>query len=118
MLRSYHAIHADRNPGIACIEVQIPDEYISAKDLRRALSVYSLQNAPLAGDAPDKNDRCFHFMLFDWLRTLKQLVDNRKIPYTVTRRFYLQDIHGIDKVNQSGQRIPHCDTRLVYETAI
>lgn len=118
MLKTYQANHSDRNPGIACIQVLVPDEYISAKDLRRALAVYSLENAPLAGGAPDKHDRCFHFMLFDWLRTLKQLLDNRKIPYTVTRRFHLPDIHGIDKVNHFERAILHSGTMVLDKTTI
>jgi hypothetical protein len=93
-MKNYNGYHLQSTPAIQCVEVLIPDKSISANDLYRTLSLYSLQNEALANNPTNADQQGFHFMLYDWLRTLKVVLDDRKIFYTIIKCFSLPDIHS------------------------
>lgn len=112
MMRNYNAHYLHGKPGIQCVEVLIPGKFISANDLHRTLSLYSLQNEPVASNLPDQDHQRFHFMLYDWLRTLKLVLDDRKIPYAINKCFSLPDIHSEGNIMTVDQAYMTSDAML------
>jgi hypothetical protein len=80
---------ANLKSKIQCIEVLVSKDsvYKSSHNLQWTLSVYSLENAPAKRDLPLTNSEIFHFMVYDWTRTLKQLLDDHQIPYSIIQFF-------------------------------
>jgi hypothetical protein len=88
---------ANQEPLIQCIEVLISRTSI-AKNLKWTLSVYSLENNPVSRYPAVHNCDVYHFMNFDWKRTIKQLLDDHQVPYSVIQYFSPQSIYtGIQR---------------------
>jgi hypothetical protein len=82
---------------IQCVEVLISRTSI-AQSLRWTLSVYSLENSPVSRYPAIHNCDVYHFMNFDWKRTIKQLLEDHKVPYSVIQYFSSQSIHaGVER---------------------
>lgn len=60
------------------------------------LSVYSLENRPVKDNGVLNNSEVFHFMVYDWSKTIKQLLEDQKIPYSILGFFTLDNIFNID----------------------
>lgn len=80
---------ANAKAKIQCVEILVSKDsvYKSSHNLQWTLSVYSLENAPAKGNLPLTNSEVFHFMVYDWTRTLKQLLDDHQIPYSIVQFF-------------------------------
>ena len=73
---------------VRCLEVLISKRFIAgSQNLLWTLSVYSLENQPVSKDRALHNSEVFHFMVFDWERTIRHLLDRNKVPYTVIQFF-------------------------------
>jgi hypothetical protein len=125
--------HATKKDRIQCLEVLISRRYItnSNNNLLWTLSVYSLENKPVIKNRAVHNSEVFHFMVYDWNRTIKQLLDEYQIPYSIIEFFspenfytdsidaapatvgevkYLSSLHGIQ---ESGATSSRSDDHLV-----
>lgn len=79
--------------GIQCLEVlisKIPTK--STDNLQWTLSVYSLENQPVSKNRAIPDAEIFHFMVFDWKRTIKQLLDDHQVPYSVIQYFNTESL--------------------------
>ncbi|MEX1240066.1 MAG: hypothetical protein WEB30_10125 [Cyclobacteriaceae bacterium] len=65
----------------------------SAHNLHWTLSVYSLENQPVKKNRSIHNSEIFHFMVYDWKRTIKQLLEVQKIPYSIIQYFSPETIY-------------------------
>lgn len=84
--------------NIQCVEVLILRNAVLYSDnLARTLSVYSLENQPVAKSIGLDNSEVFHFMLYDWKRTIRELLDDNKVSYSVIQFFTPDDIYSDDK---------------------
>jgi hypothetical protein len=74
---------------IQCIEVLISKSSIanSRHNLEWTLSVYSLENHPASKSKSLLNSEIFHFMVYDWKRTIKQLLEDHQIAYSIIQYF-------------------------------
>jgi hypothetical protein len=74
---------------IQCIEVLVPKKSISTSghNLHWTLSVYSLENQPVSKSRSLHNSEVFHFMVYDWKRTIKQLLDDHQVHYSIIQYF-------------------------------
>lgn len=74
---------------IQCIEVLVPKSSIatSGHNLHWTLSVYSLENQPVSKNRAFHNSEVFHFMVYDWKRTIKQLLEDHQVHYSVIQYF-------------------------------
>ena len=74
---------------IQCIEVLISKNSIvnSRHNLEWTLSVYSLENHPVNKSKSLLNSEIFHFMIYDWKRTIKQLLEDHQIAYSIIQYF-------------------------------
>jgi hypothetical protein len=86
-----------KNPksNIQCVEVLIPKNFIvnSGHNLHWTLSVYSLENQPVRKSRSIHNSEIFHFMVYDWKRTIKKLLEDQKIPYSIIQYFSPETIY-------------------------
>jgi hypothetical protein len=67
-------------PGIPCLEVLISKRAIDA-GLYATLSLYSLENRPVRKNLDIHHSEIFHFMLFDWERSLRMLLEDHNINF-------------------------------------
>ena len=81
----------NKESTVQCIELLVSKISLerSGNNLLSTLSVYSLENRPLQKKFAADGCEGFHFMVYDWNRTIKRLLDDFKIPYTVTQYFSL-----------------------------
>ena len=81
--------HATKETSsIQCLEVLISKRSIVGnQNLHWTLSVYSLENQPVRKNLAIQNSEIFHFMVFDWKRTIKKLLEENQIPYSIIRHF-------------------------------
>lgn len=83
--------------SIQCVEVLIPKEFAGRNDkLCHTLSLYSLQNEPVQTDPLIHYSQLYHFMLFDWKRTVKAMLEERRVPYTIVSYFSPNTIYSDD----------------------
>lgn len=84
---------ADRPCKIRCVEVMISGRNMSKihDTLIWTLSVYSLENRPVKKNCIMESE-VFHFMDYDWHRTIKQLLEDAQIPYAVIGFFTLDNV--------------------------
>lgn len=77
------------NTNIQCLEVLIPKDLHTDRThhLLRTLALYSLHNHPVKSIPSNHNEEIFHFMVFDWNRTIKALLDDRKVHYRILQYF-------------------------------
>ncbi len=85
----------NKKSKIQCIEILVSKIFIerSGSNLHWTLSVYSLENQPIKKNLTEDYWECFHFMVYDWKRTIKRLLVDLKIPYSVTQYFALDTIY-------------------------
>lgn len=85
----------EKKSNIQCIEVLISRSYVrdSNQNLFWTLSVYSLENHPVKRNRSLHNSEIFHFMVYDWQRTIKKLLDGQQIPYSIVQYFSPESIH-------------------------
>lgn len=85
----------NQKSNIRCLEVLIPKSFIagSGHNLHWTLSVYSLENQPVKKNRAIHNSEIFHFMVYDWKRTIKQLLEDQKIPYSIIQYFSPETIY-------------------------
>lgn len=81
---------------IQCLEVLIPKNFVvkGNHNLHWTLSVYSLENQPVRKNRAIHNSEIFHFMVYDWKRTIKQLLEDHKIPYSIIQYFNPETIYS------------------------
>lgn len=84
--------------NIQCVEVLISRDATArgGHNLYWTLSVYSLQNSPAKKSRQLNNCEVFHFMVYDWNRTIQQLLEDHKVPYFVIQFF------GTKNISDSG----------------
>lgn len=82
--------------NIQCVEVLVSRSYVRDRNhqLFWTLSVYSLQNHPVKTRHAAHSGEVFHFMLYDWKRTIKKLLDDQQIPYSIVGYFCPESIHA------------------------
>jgi len=82
-------------PGIPCVEVLVSRSSLTnTNNLLWTLSVYSLENRPVKKLRELHNSEIFHFMVFDWKRTVKQLLERNKVSYSVIQFFTTDSINA------------------------
>lgn len=79
---------------VQCVQVRISKRYVSKihDNMMWTLSVYSLENQPVKKDRVVHDSEVFHFMAYDWSRTIKQLLQDQQIPYSIAGYFSLDNI--------------------------
>jgi hypothetical protein len=88
--------HAENHETkIQCIEVSVPKNAIATDghNLHWTLSVYSLENQPVVKTRPFHNSAVFHFMVYDWKRTIKKLLEDHQIHYSILQYFTTESLH-------------------------
>ena len=85
-----------KESNIPCIEVLISRDYIrdNGGNLFWMLSVYSLENQPVSRNRALHNSEIFHFMVFDWKRTIKKMLEDQQVPYSIVQYFSAESIHS------------------------
>lgn len=81
--------------NIQCVEVLVSRSYVRDRNqLSWTLSVYSLENHPVKKSHAAHNSEVFHFMLYDWNRSVKKLLEDQQVPYSIVGYFSPDSIHG------------------------
>ncbi len=80
---------ANSKPKIQCVEILVSNRPMSTghHNLLWTLSVYSLENQPVKKNLSLKDSEVFHFMVYDWNKTIKQLLDDHQVPYSIIQFF-------------------------------
>ena len=94
---------------IQCVEVLVSRNYVREdnKNLFWTLSVYSLQNQPVKTSRASNNSEVFHFMVYDWKRSLKKMLDEQQVPYSVVEYFSPDSIHADDPKRHVSTEVAH-----------
>ena len=84
----------NKKSSIQCVEVLISKTFLTdAQDnLFWTLTVYSLENQPVSRQKSVFNSEVFHFMVYDWQRTIRQLLDKHQISYSIIQYFATESI--------------------------
>lgn len=107
---------ANQESSIQCVEVLISTTSLS-ENLRWTLSVYSLENNPVSPHPAIHNCEVYHFMTFDWRRTVRQLLENHPVPYLVIQYFSARDIHaGVEPSRSIDENTIHSALDQIEET--
>lgn len=84
----------NQKSNVPCLEVLISKSFIAENDnLFWTLSIYSLENQPVEKSRSLHNAALFHFMLFDWERTIQNLLEGNQIPYSIVQYFTPETIY-------------------------
>lgn len=105
------ATKKESKSSIQCIEVLISRSCLASTNgnIPWTLSVYSLENHPVRKNHLAIFDsEIFHFMVYDWNRTIRNLLEDRQIPYSVLQFFSRDTIFGEEEVFPS-----HRDRSLI-----
>jgi hypothetical protein len=88
-MRDSNTRAGNKEPKVQCLEVLVSRASLerSGNNLQWTLSVYSLENQPVRKKFSENDSEIFHFMVYDWKRTIKQLLENLKIPFSITQYF-------------------------------
>ena len=90
---------------IHCLEVLISRDLIQKnRSLQWTLSVYSLENEPVRKNLAFQNSEIFHFMVFDWKRTIKKLLDDHQVSYSIIQYFNPGSLYS-DYLNNRGDAV-------------
>lgn len=86
----------NQRPKVQCIEVLIPRNFVvnTSHNLHWTLSVYSLENHPVKKSPAIHNSVIFHFMVYDWKRTIKELLETHQVPYSIIQYFTPETIYS------------------------
>lgn len=92
-------VHATKQSGgIRCVEVLVSRKVAdNSRNILWPLSVYSLENQPVKNAIPDCE--VFHFMLYDWKRTIQKELEDNQVPYSIIRFFRAETVHA-DHIEQ------------------
>ena len=103
--------------GIQCLEVLIPKTLISnsSQTLFRTLSLYSLHSHPVKHYPGVHHSEIFHFMIFDWKRTILNLLEDRKIPFTIVRYFSPDTLYYDTVVGDLSESVHSNDVVLAVQ---
>jgi hypothetical protein len=84
---------------VPCMEVSVSKEAIEnfGHNLLWTLSVYSLDNQPVKNLSGHGEATSYHFMVYDWKRTIQQLLAENSIPYYVVQYFALDTLYRPSK---------------------
>ena len=95
--------------NIQCVEVLVSRNDVRAdiRNLFWTLSVYSLQNHPVKRSRTSNNSEVFHFMVYDWKRSLKKMLDEQRVPYSVVEYFSPDSIHADGQQRHVSTEITH-----------
>ena len=79
---------ANPKSKIQCVEILVSKRPISSSyNLLWTLTVYSLENQPVKKNLSLKDSEVFHFMVYDWNKTIKHLLDDHQVPYSIVQFF-------------------------------
>lgn len=85
---------ANSDSKVQCIEVLISKSSTRSRhDLQWTLSVYSLENQPVQKDRVVADMEIYHFMVYDWKRTIKKILEDHQIRYSVIQHFTPETIY-------------------------
>ena len=86
----------NKKSNIQCIEVLIFKNHMvnMSNNLMWTLSVYSLENQPVRRNRVAPGSEMFHFMVYDWKRTIKQLLEDNQVPYSVIQFFSPDNLYS------------------------
>lgn len=96
---------------VRCMEVLISKRFIaSRKDLLWTLSVYSLEHQPVKKNRELHNSEIYHFMVFDWERTIRNFLERNKVPYSIIEYFTPDSIFSESNQPEYGMEVDkiHC----------
>jgi len=81
---------------VQCIEVLIPKNRIANNidNLFWKLSVYSLENQPVKTIPSSPDSEVFHFMVYDWKRTIKRLLGEHKVSFSILQYFAPESVYA------------------------
>jgi hypothetical protein len=81
---------------IQCIEVLISKSSVagSRHDLQWTLSVYSLENQPVQKNRVVSDIEIYHFMVYDWKRTIRKILEDHQVRYSVIQYFTPETIYA------------------------
>ena len=101
-------------PAINCLEVIIPRMYLdnNVDNIFWTLSVYSLENAPV--QSSKNQDDVFHFMVYDWKRTIEKLLKRHQIPFSIVQYFTFDNISSAYEINYSDFEFSHLKYFYVF----
>jgi hypothetical protein len=87
---------ANSDSKIQCIEVLISKTSVagSRHDLQWTLSVYSLENQPVQKNRFVADMEIYHFMVYDWKRTINKILEDHQIRYSVIQYFTPETIYA------------------------
>jgi hypothetical protein len=87
---------ANSDSKIQCIEVLISKTSVagSRHDLQWTLSVYSLENQPVQKNRVVADMEIYHFMVYDWKRTINKILEDHQIRYSVIQYFTPETIYA------------------------
>ena len=110
-----HTKNAQSN--IQCLEVLIPRSFIvnSGHNLHWTLSVYSLENQPVQKNRFIHNSEIFHFMVYDWKRTIKHLLEDQQIPYSIIQYFSPESIYNGPNESNAQELLEPGESRYMAE---
>jgi hypothetical protein len=85
---------ANAKAKVQCVEVLVSKDVVlrNGHNLHWTLCIYSLENEPVKKHLSLKDSAVFHFMVYDWNRTIKQLLDAHQIPYSIVQFFTPHDL--------------------------
>lgn len=100
------------NCQVQCLEVSISKSVLEnlGHNLIWTLSVYTLDNQPLHSLFEEVDVMRFRFMVYDWKKTIKRLLDGHQIPYS-TDRFILDSVHRQSK-RKIQYAVKDCERRF------
>jgi len=95
-MRESNTRAANQKSKVQCLEVLVSKNAIATNghNLHWTLSVYSLENHPVNKSLAIQNSEIFHFMVYDWKRTIKRLLDDHKIAYSIIEYFSPETIYA------------------------
>lgn len=91
----------DETAAINCLEVLVPRIYLdnNVDNIYWTLTVYSLENAPVKKERSSEQSDTFRFMVYDWRRTIRKLLEHRQIPFSVVQYFTSDSISSADTID-------------------
>ncbi len=98
-MKEINVIDSSAKASIRCVEVLISRDFLrrDSDNLFWTLSVYSLENQPVRGNRDVNHAVLFHFMLYDWSRTIKDLLDAHQVPYSIVQFFDPETIYSDER---------------------
>ena len=85
---------ASAKAQVQCVEVLVSEDVVlrNGHNLHWTLCIYSLENESVKKHLSLKDSAVFHFMVYDWNRTIKHVLDAHQIPYSIVQFFTPHDL--------------------------